>query len=69
MISATFLEGHDGTGEVLRTVDDSLAAFLASMRDSGELNNTVLIIGADYGLHMGLNFAFLQSGRIENKNP
>ncbi|KAJ2041649.1 hypothetical protein GGI08_007921, partial [Coemansia sp. S2] len=61
--------GHDGTGEVLRTVDDSLAAFLASMRDSGELNNTVLIIGADYGLHMGLNFAFLQSGRIENKNP
>ncbi|KAJ2255234.1 hypothetical protein GGI13_001720 [Coemansia sp. RSA 455] len=69
MISATFLEGHEGTGEVLRTVDDSLAAFLASMRDSGELNDTVLIIGADHGLHMGLNFAFLQSGRIEHKNP
>ncbi|KAJ1923158.1 hypothetical protein GGI09_001667 [Coemansia sp. S100] len=69
MLSATFLEGHEGTGEVLRTVDDSLAAFLVSMRDSGELNDTVLIIGADHGLHMGLNFAFLQSGRIEHKNP
>ncbi|KAJ2063734.1 hypothetical protein GGI17_001520 [Coemansia sp. S146] len=69
MISATFLEGHEGTGEVLRTVDDSLAAFLESMRDSGELNDTVLIMAADHGLHMGLNFAFLQSGRIEHQNP
>ncbi|KAJ2686952.1 hypothetical protein IWW39_003266 [Coemansia spiralis] len=69
MISATFLEGHEGTGEVLRTLDDSLAAFLKSMRDSGELNDTVLIVGADHGLHMGLNFAFFQNGRIEHKNP
>ncbi|KAJ2860390.1 hypothetical protein GGH94_005546 [Coemansia aciculifera] len=69
MITATFIEGHEGTGEVLRTLDDSLAAFLESMRDSGELDDTVLIVGADHGLHMGLNFAFLQNGRIEHKNP
>ncbi|KAJ2828425.1 hypothetical protein GGI24_002394, partial [Coemansia furcata] len=69
MITATFLEGHEGTGEVLRTLDDSLAAFLESMRDSGELDDTVLIVGADHGLHMGLNFAFLQNGRIEHQNP
>ncbi|KAJ2493127.1 hypothetical protein IWW37_000777 [Coemansia sp. RSA 2050] len=69
MISATFLEGHEGTGEVLRTLDNSLAEFLESMRDSGELNDTVLLIGADHGLHMGLNFAFFQNGRIEHQNP
>ncbi|KAJ2885985.1 hypothetical protein FB639_001659 [Coemansia asiatica] len=69
MITATFLEGHEGTGEVLRTLDDSLATFIEEFRDSGELENTVLIIGADHGLHMGLNFAFLQNGRIEHQNP
>ncbi|KAJ2461256.1 hypothetical protein GGF42_000310 [Coemansia sp. RSA 2424] len=69
MITATFMEGHEGTGEVLRTVDSALSGFLESMRDSGELNDTVLIVAADHGLHMGLNFAFLQSGRIEHKNP
>ncbi|KAJ2089812.1 hypothetical protein IW138_003106 [Coemansia sp. RSA 986] len=69
MITATFLEGHEGTGEVLRTVDDALAAFLEDIRDSGELEDTVLILGADHGLHMGINFAFLQNGRIEHQNP
>ncbi|KAJ2005560.1 hypothetical protein H4R26_001876, partial [Coemansia thaxteri] len=69
MITATFLEGHEGTGEVLSTLDNALAAFLESMRDSGELDDTVLILGADHGLHMGLNFAFLQNGRIEHQNP
>ncbi|KAJ2059479.1 hypothetical protein GGI17_004359 [Coemansia sp. S146] len=62
-------KGHEGSGEVLRTVDDSLAAFLESMRDSGELNDTVLIIATDHGLHMGLSFALLQNGRIEHQSP
>ncbi|KAJ2162131.1 hypothetical protein GGF46_000873 [Coemansia sp. RSA 552] len=69
MISATLLEGHEGTGEVLRTVDDALAAFLEDMFISEELEDTVVIVGADHGLHMGLNFAFLQNGRIEHQNP
>ncbi|KAI9473189.1 hypothetical protein BX667DRAFT_508181 [Coemansia mojavensis] len=69
MISITFMEGHEGTGEVLSTVDDALAAFLQDMHESGELNNTVLIVGGDHGLHMGLNFAYLQNGRIEHQNP
>ncbi|KAJ2624252.1 hypothetical protein GGI26_001608 [Coemansia sp. RSA 1358] len=69
MITAVFLEGHEGTGEVLRTVDDALSAFLKDIRDSGELEDTVFILSADHGLHMGLNFAFLQNGRIEHQNP
>ncbi|KAJ1903212.1 hypothetical protein LPJ81_003178, partial [Coemansia sp. IMI 209127] len=69
MITATFLEGHEGTGEVLRTLDKALAAFLKDIGNSGELEDTVLMLGADHGLHMGLNFAFLQNGRIEHQNP
>ncbi|KAJ2550919.1 hypothetical protein EV175_003885 [Coemansia sp. RSA 1933] len=69
MITATFLEGHEGTGEVLRTLDKALAGFLKDIRKSGELDDTVLMLGADHGLHMGLNFAFLQNGRIEHQNP
>ncbi|KAJ2084228.1 hypothetical protein H4R24_000170 [Coemansia sp. RSA 988] len=69
MITATFFEGHEGTGEVIRTLDSALAAFLEDIRDSGELNDTVLIVAADHGLHMGLNFAYLQNGRIEHQNP
>ncbi|KAJ2816280.1 hypothetical protein IWW50_006556, partial [Coemansia erecta] len=60
---------HEGTGEVLRTLDDALATFLEDIRDSGELDNTVLIVGSDHGLHMGLNFAYTQNGRIEHQNP
>ncbi|KAJ2907918.1 hypothetical protein GGI21_003407, partial [Coemansia aciculifera] len=69
LLMATFMEGHEGTGEVLRTLDVALAGFLESMRDSGELRDTVLVVAADHGLHMGLNFAFLQNGRIEHQNP
>ncbi|KAJ2514348.1 hypothetical protein H4217_005806 [Coemansia sp. RSA 1939] len=69
MITAAFLEGHEGTGEVLRTMDDALAAFLEDLGDSGELEDTVFILGSDHGLHMGVNFLFLKSGRIEHQNP
>ncbi|KAJ1734112.1 hypothetical protein LPJ72_002518 [Coemansia sp. Benny D160-2] len=50
-------------------MDDALAAFLEDLGDSGELEDTVFILGSDHGLHMGINFAFLQNGRIEHQNP
>ncbi|KAJ2518366.1 hypothetical protein H4217_003370 [Coemansia sp. RSA 1939] len=69
MLMLNLMEGHEGTGEVLRTLDIRLSAFLADMRDSGELEDTALFLLSDHGLHMGLNFAFLNSGQIEHKNP
>ncbi|KAJ2524374.1 hypothetical protein GGI11_000864 [Coemansia sp. RSA 2049] len=69
MLMLNLMEGHEGTGEVLRTLDSRLSAFLADMRDSGELEDTALFLLSDHGLHMGLNFAFLNSGQIEHKNP
>ncbi|KAI8320354.1 DUF229-domain-containing protein [Martensiomyces pterosporus] len=69
MLMLNLMEGHEGTGEVLRTLDSRLSEFLVDLRESGELEDTVLFLLSDHGLHMGLNFAFLNSGQIEHKNP
>ncbi|KAJ2547376.1 hypothetical protein EV175_005246 [Coemansia sp. RSA 1933] len=69
LLMLNLMEGHEGTGEVLRTLDDRLSTFLVEMRDRGELEDTALFLLSDHGLHMGLNFAFLNSGQIEHKNP
>lgn len=67
-LSGTFLEGHEGTGEVIRTVDTSMADFLQSLTPQ-LLNNTVVMMLSDHGLHMGLNFVYSINGRIEHMNP
>ncbi|KAM4064056.1 sulfatase domain-containing protein [Hirsutella rhossiliensis] len=69
LLSVNFIEGHEGTGEVLATVDRQLHDFLAELRDDGSLDNTIVLFFADHGLHMGLNFLFTQNGRIEHQNP
>ncbi|KAF9273514.1 hypothetical protein BGZ68_001431 [Mortierella alpina] len=66
---ASFIEGHEGTGEVLLTVDHDLAKFIRGMEENGTLSNTIIFIMADHGLHMGINFMFTQNGRIEHMNP
>ncbi|KAJ1893535.1 hypothetical protein LPJ66_005697 [Kickxella alabastrina] len=69
LMMLNLMEGHEGTGEVLRTLDNRLSQFLMDLRESGELEDTALFLVSDHGLHMGLNFAFLNSGQIEHKNP
>ena len=65
---AWFLEGHEGTTEVLRNLDDGLASYLRNFTEQ-DWNNTAMIIAADHGLHMGLNFGVSQNGAVEHKNP
>lgn len=67
-LTNTFLEGHEGTGEVLRTVDGDLAAFLADLRPE-QLRDTAVVLVSDHGLHMGLNFVYSANGRVEHMNP
>ncbi|KAJ2614614.1 hypothetical protein H4S08_001615, partial [Coemansia sp. RSA 1365] len=69
LLMLNLMEGHEGTGEVLRTLDNRLSELLTDLDKSGELEDTALFILSDHGLHMGLNFAFLNSGQIEHKNP
>ncbi|KAG0222572.1 hypothetical protein BGX31_009011 [Mortierella sp. GBA43] len=65
----SLIEGHEGTGEVLLTLDDDMAKFMKGMEEDGTLENTIIIMMADHGLHMGINFMFTPNGRIEHMNP
>ena len=68
LLMNSFHEGHEGTGEVLATVDADMAAFLAGLgRET--LGQTAVIVIADHGLTMGLNFLYTPNGRVEHKNP
>eukprot|EP01103_Thecamoeba_quadrilineata_P010321 TRINITY_DN2191_c0_g1_i2.p1 TRINITY_DN2191_c0_g1~~TRINITY_DN2191_c0_g1_i2.p1 ORF type:complete len:587 (+),score=76.36 TRINITY_DN2191_c0_g1_i2:340-2100(+) len=71
-VLAQFNEGHEGTGDVIGTVDDDLAKFLTELETGREsvLNNSVVFIVSDHGLHMGLFFMLgMRSARIENGLP
>ncbi|KAJ3157262.1 hypothetical protein HDU89_002674 [Geranomyces variabilis] len=64
-VLAWLLEGHEGTGEVLADLDEGLVSLLGSL----DWSKTALVIAADHGLHMGLNFAFTRNGAVEHRNP
>ncbi|KAF9433724.1 hypothetical protein BGZ76_009057, partial [Entomortierella beljakovae] len=62
----SFIEGHEGTGDVLLTLDNDFSNFFKGMEKDGTLENTIIIMMADHGLHMGINFMFSPNGRIEH---
>lgn len=65
----SFIEGHEGTGEVLSTLDEDLAEYLLQLAAEGTFKDTALFLIADHGLHMGLNFVYSMNGVIEHANP
>ncbi|CAG9331242.1 unnamed protein product [Blepharisma stoltei] len=62
-------EGHEGTGEVILTVDPDLSDFILDMKRSGKLDNTILVITSDHGSHMGPYFMATEMGAFEQKLP
>lgn len=68
-LNAAFMEGHEGSGEVLATLDDRLASFLSPSSGPIDYSNTAVVIVSDHGALMGLNYAFLKNGKIEAANP
>ena len=78
--TAMFMEGHEGTGEVISTMDDDLAEFLQGMTGctdgsrghvcaGGALENTLVVLLADHGGHMGPYPLLSNTGRAENQLP
>lgn len=51
------------SGEVLATMDASLAGFFGSLSPT-ELNHTAFVVLGDHGLHMGLSFLYTRSGKV-----
>jgi len=66
---STFLEGHEGTGDVLALVDDDFESFLREMDKKNVFNNTAVFIVADHGLHQGFYWLLSERGRLEHMLP
>lgn len=62
-------EGHEGSGEVVLTLDSDLAQLLQDLYTSGELDKTVLTLTSDHGSHMGPYFMATEMGEFEQKLP
>jgi len=59
--------GHEGTGEVIRYLDEPLAEFLEDMSMSGYLEDTAVIMMSDHGLHMHGMFYFLNLENVHTE--
>eukprot|EP01112_Ceratiomyxa_fruticulosa_P012846 TRINITY_DN357_c0_g2_i5.p1 TRINITY_DN357_c0_g2~~TRINITY_DN357_c0_g2_i5.p1 ORF type:complete len:673 (+),score=111.64 TRINITY_DN357_c0_g2_i5:101-2119(+) len=48
---SSFIDAHEGTGDVVKLLDDDLHSYLLNHPN---LNNTIIFLVSDHGLHMGL---------------
>jgi hypothetical protein len=66
-----FEDGHEMTGEICKYLDDKLVNFLEKMDEKGSLNDTVIIIYADHGLHRNFmaSVDFNSSETVEHRFP
>jgi hypothetical protein len=69
IVHVSFQEGHEGTGEVLRTLSPSMAKFFKELDRTGELQDTVVVLTSDHGSHMGPYFMSGDMGKFEQKLP
>jgi Protein of unknown function (DUF229) len=63
------MEGHEGSLEVLRTVDDDLHTLLADTLHGALANDTALWLIGDHGNHMSPYFYFAHAGWQERSLP
>lgn len=48
----TFIDSHEITGEVIKYSDDHIYMFLNNLEKDGLLENTIIMLYSDHGLHM-----------------
>eukprot|EP00762_Andalucia_godoyi_P004062 ANDGO_06256.mRNA.1 hypothetical protein DICPUDRAFT_50727 len=62
------MEGHEGTGEIIKSVDAALVAWLEkTMVQYG--HNTIFVLASDHGSHMGPNYLVTRAGSLEHRLP
>ena len=69
IVHVSFQEGHEGTGEVLRTLSPSMAQFFKTMEEEQQLENSVVFLTSDHGSHMGPYYMASDMGKFEHKLP
>jgi len=47
-----FLDAHEGTGEVIKYMDDAIYDFLNNLKTNNLLEDTAIVFYSDHGLHM-----------------
>ena len=63
------LEAHEGLGQVVKTLDSDLVALLQEMKESGALEDTMVVFLADHGSDMGLKELWQKESWIEKTHP
>eukprot|EP00762_Andalucia_godoyi_P005639 ANDGO_06450.mRNA.1 hypothetical protein ACA1_203060 len=63
-------EGHEGTGEVIKSIDEDVADFLEELLKRKAFDDSVVVIVSDHGQHMSLPWAVqMHQARLENAFP
>lgn len=65
----SLIEGHEGTGDVLLTVDKNMENFLRKIVEKDVLKDTIVFLIGDHGPHMGLNVMYTQNGKMDHMSP
>ena len=68
-LNAGFMDSHEGSGEMVRALDERLARFIHPDTSPIDYKNTVLMVLSDHGALMGLNYVFFENGKVERANP
>ena len=69
IFSCLLSKAHEGTLEVLPTMDKDLSKFLEELHNDEVLDDTVQVIMADHGNHMSPWYYFFKSGEMERSLP
>ncbi|KAM9984553.1 hypothetical protein ACTFIY_008963 [Dictyostelium cf. discoideum] len=68
ILHTTFMDGHEGTNEVIQIADKGFQKFLdQDLRP--KLNDTFLILASDHGQHMSGYYMWSKGGKIEVAMP
>ena len=60
-----FIDSHEDTSTLVNMLDKPIYDFLTSLFDDGYLNNTVIAVVSDHGLHYG---PYFQSHQVRMEN-
>lgn len=65
------MDAHEGTGEVIKFLDDDMFNFLSEAQSEGLLKDTTIMLISDHGLHMSGAFTVfdIEEVKMERSLP